>query len=113
MTANPQFNLRASLRDVVDFLIEEIELARSPEDRLAAIDVAQGVIPFLRSQLKKDQQIAARFVLALTTLIDSDDAGSVWMEHAKDPEDVFSGWADDVIDRLNDLKQFLDGYKDG
>jgi hypothetical protein len=108
MTADPQRALRASLRDTVDFIIEQVELARSPEDRLAAIGAAQGVIPFLRSQLKKDEYLAANFAIVLDVLIDANQANRVWIEKANDPPDVFAEFADDVVGRLNSLKDVLD-----
>jgi hypothetical protein len=100
--------LRACLRDTVDFIIEQLELARSPADQFAAIDAAQGIVPFLRSNLKKDVNLAARFMLALHIYLDANHGRQAWMEQAKAPPDKFAEFADDMIWRLNDLKQALD-----
>jgi hypothetical protein len=88
-------------------MIEQIELARSPSDQYSAVEAAQGIIPYLRSRLKEDNFLAANFALVLDALIDPNHGKRIWMEIAKEPADVFSKSADDIIERLSALKQVL------
>jgi hypothetical protein len=82
--------LRPWLQDILDFLIQQIELARAPTDLFAAVDAAQGIIPCLRSRLKEDEYLAANFALVLDGRIDLAHWERIWMEMAKEPPDIFA-----------------------
>ena len=69
-TKRSRCNLRDFILDLLDFMEEQIELAKaSPEDQLAAIDAASGVIPLLHNKL--DDDLAGNFVLLLQNKFDS------------------------------------------
>jgi len=102
-----QTDLRPWLQDTLDFIVQQIELARAPTDQFAAVVTAQGVIPYLRSRLKEDEFLAANFALVLGVLIDLDHSKRIWMEMAKEPPEAFAKSADDLIGRLNALKTVL------
>lgn len=102
---NYRTELRPWLDDALDFIIEQIELARSsPLDQFPAVGAAQGVIPYLQSRLKEDEFLAANFALVLEQRIDPGHWERIWAEMAKESPDRFAKSAEDVIGRLNALK---------
>lgn len=102
-------DLRPWLQDAVEFIIEQIELARaSSADQFASVVTAQDIIPYLRSRLREDKVLAANFALVLGVFIDPDHGKRVWMEMAKEPSEKFATSADDLIGRLNALKTVLE-----
>jgi hypothetical protein len=103
-----QTDLRPWLQDAVDFIIQQVDLARSPADQFAAVVTAQSIIPYLRSRLKEDKFLAANFALVLGIFIDPDHGKRIWMEMAKEAPDVFAKSADDLIGLLNALKTVLE-----
>jgi uncharacterized protein (DUF2267 family) len=101
-----QTDLLACLQDGIEFIIEQIEQAKSSlADRLTAVDAAQSVLPFLRSRLKNEESfLAAKFHLAFEFEIHP----NLWMEMAKQPQDVFENFADELIGQLRALKKQLE-----
>jgi hypothetical protein len=100
-------DLRLCLQDILSFVIEQIELARSPTDQFAAVDTAQGVIPYLWSRLKEDKALQAKFLLVLGDHIEPAHWKHVWAQMATEPPDAFARSADDMVTRLNALKQLV------
>lgn len=103
----PQTDLRLCLQDTLSFVIEQIELARSPTDQFAAVDVAQGVIPYLWSRLKEDEAPQAKFLLVLGAHIEPAHWKQAWAQMATEPPDAFASSAEDMVARLNALKQVV------
>jgi hypothetical protein len=60
-------DLKSFLLDNLNFIQEQIELARNnPSDRHAAVDAARGVVPFLRERLcGLDDPLQTSFSLAV------------------------------------------------
>ena len=45
----------ACLKDAIEFMIEQLTAAKvSPLDQFAAIDAAQGMLPYIQEKLSKD-----------------------------------------------------------
>ncbi|WP_029582721.1 hypothetical protein [Bradyrhizobium sp. URHD0069] len=97
-------DLRPWLLDSLDFMIEQLKSAKSPEDQFAGTDAAMGFIPFLRCRLKEDIYLGAQFTWALHIWVDADHYKSVWVAMADSPPDEFSKAADELIDTLAVLK---------
>jgi hypothetical protein len=67
-------DLLSFLLDCVDFIIEQVTLARSSSlesERVAAIDAAMGVIPVIRARLAENEHMAVMFELSFETFISS------------------------------------------
>jgi hypothetical protein len=89
------------LLDILDFVIEQIELARSDADRAAALDAASGAVPLLNSRAWENQSVGA--VIALSPLepwLFSPHWQENWINLAKEPSDQFAKSADALIERL-------------
>ena len=100
-------DLRPWLLDSLDFMIEQLKSAKSPEDQFAGTDAAMGLIPFLRRRLKEDENLSAQFALAFRILIDADHYKSVWTAKANLAPDDFSKWADELIGDLKALRDIV------
>jgi hypothetical protein len=103
-----QTDLRPWLQDALDFIIDQLELAKSPTGQFAAVDAAQGMIPCIKSRLNEDQVVAFNFVAAFGILIETDHWKRAWVEMAKEPPDVFAKSADRLIGDLTELRKVLD-----
>src|SRR6266852_4033263 len=91
--------LRRCVQNLLDFIIEQLELAKSPSDQLAGVGAAGGVISYLRSQLLKDNKMAANVALAYPfggyVQPGSEDA---WKQLAHEPADTYAKSAVEIID---------------
>ena len=93
------------LLDVLDFMIEQIDLARSDFDRATALDAASGAIPLLKSRLRENPSIGAKLALSpleIWTL--SPHWQDNWSNLAKEPSDQFSKSADALIENVRVVK---------
>jgi thioredoxin-like negative regulator of GroEL len=108
VNAVPSTDLRSWLQDALDFMIEQLGLAKSPADQFAAVDTVRGIIPFMRSRLAENQEIAANFILLLRMLIEEDHWKQAWEDLAKEPSDVFAKSVDELIEKLSTLRNILD-----
>jgi hypothetical protein len=103
-----QTDLRPWLHDTIGFIIEQLELAKSPTDQLVAIDAAQGVIPLVRSRLKEDNFLAANAAFAFGPFLEADHWRRAWTEMTKESPHLFAKSAEDLIGQLNTLKTVLE-----
>jgi hypothetical protein len=85
------------LLDLLDFMIEQIQLARSESDRVALV-IAIGAIPIIRGRLPENKQAAAIFKAVFDSSITDDEFSvSDWDHIAKGQDKEFHEFAD----RLN------------
>jgi hypothetical protein len=94
---------RERLQDHLNFMIEQIELARqSPSDRDAAIDAASGSIPYIRSRIDNgalDPRCSATFALSIEH--------EHWTGIAKLKQEDFTNAADKLIKAIERLSNFI------
>src|SRR5262249_8331394 len=95
-----QTDLRSWLQDALDFIIERIEMARSPDHQAAAITEAQGLIPFLHTRLMEHQALALNFYMLLGFYIDATHSSDMWAALAKESPQTFAQSADDLVGRM-------------
>jgi len=70
--------------DLLDFIEEKITEALENEDsRVAAIGVAAGAIPVLRTRLREDKVASAQVALAIGNMIEERYAADEWEAFAK------------------------------
>ena len=101
-------DLRRCVQSLLDFIIEQLELGKSPPDQLAAVVTAGGVIPFLRFRLSEDSNIAAYVLLAFPFgRYVQEDWEDVWKQLADKPPDTFEKSADEIIDCIQTLKAVI------
>jgi hypothetical protein len=94
---------RECLQDHLDFMIEQIELAKaSPSDRDAAIDTASGSIPYIRSRINNDG-LDPRCLALFAMRIDN----QLWLEVAKEKPEDFIKTVDRLVSDLKQLKNFV------
>jgi hypothetical protein len=94
---------RESLQDHLNFMIEQIELAKeSPSDQEAAIDAATSSIPYIGSRINSDvldPRCRALFATRIENLS--------WTEIAKLTPEYFTQAADRLVRDLRQLKKFV------
>jgi hypothetical protein len=94
---------RECLQDHLNFMIEQIELARqSPSDREAAIDAASGSIPYIRSRIDNgalDPSCSAMFALSIER--------EHWADIPKLKQEDFTKAADELIEAIDRLSNFI------
>jgi len=103
-------NLRRCVQSLLDFVIEQLEEAKIPSGQQAGVVAAGGVIPYLRSKLSKDSNIAANVFLAFPFgRYVQEDWEDVWKRLADEPPVSFAKSADEIIDCIKTLKEVLEG----
>jgi hypothetical protein len=94
---------KESLQDHLDFMIEQIELAKkSPSDRDAAIDATSSAIPYIRSRINNgalNPRCSAAFGLSIEHM--------PWTDIAKLKPEDFAETANQLIGHLKRLKGFV------
>jgi hypothetical protein len=107
--SNSDDDVRRSVQDLLDFVVEQLELAKSPSDQWAAVVAASGVIPYLRSKISKDDNIAANVALAFPfgRYVEPVWSEDVWKQLADKPPDAFAKSADEIIDYIQTLKAVI------
>jgi hypothetical protein len=100
---------KESLQDHLDFMIEQIELAKEfPSHREAAIDAASSSIPYIRSRIVDENfnpGCSAAFALSIEF--------RRWADIAKLTHEDFMKTADDLIGHIRRLKKFVSLPGDG
>jgi hypothetical protein len=102
--SNYRCDLRSFLLDSIEFMIEQTELARLPNDQVAAVDAAGGIVPFIKARLSEDHAIASPLILVLQELLASEQ----WAKMARDPSEAFLSKIDNILDRLRAAKKTLE-----
>jgi hypothetical protein len=92
----------------LDFIIEQVTLARSLADRVAAIDAASGVVPLIRCRLREDEQLFATFALLFQGLMFYPCWQESWIDIAKGPPPEFEAFANDLIERCKVAKDLFE-----
>jgi hypothetical protein len=101
-------DLRRCIQSLLDFIVEQLELGKSPPDQLAAVVAAGGVIPYLRSRLSKDNNIAAYVLLAFPFgRYVQQDWDDVWKQLANEPPNTYAKSAVEIIDCIQTLKTVI------
>jgi hypothetical protein len=91
-------------------VIEQIEAARDPSDRLSAIDTAIGSILYAKSRLDEDIHLNAMFALSLPDLtlpFWRED----WTSIAKGPPNEFDEFAEKRIQQFRDVKNAFENLQ--
>jgi hypothetical protein len=99
-------DLRAWLLDELDFILEQIELARSPSDQAVAVATAREIVPRITSRLQEDKYLNTQFALLFGDLM-FNNWQETWTEMAKEPTENFTQSADDLVKRVNTAKELL------
>jgi hypothetical protein len=97
--------VRSSLLDLLDFILEQVECARCPSDRAAAIEVARGAVPYLKDRLE-GTEFQAQFVVLFSGLMFVGHWAENWT--AKESETEFTTFAEDLVRRVNLAKALLE-----
>lgn len=100
-------DLLSFLFDVLDFMAEQIEQAKSDTDRVAAIDAASGAVPMFKQRLTENKYIAAPAILLLDQWMFVGHWQENWDALAKESAEQFSNSADDLISRINTAKSAM------
>jgi hypothetical protein len=108
-SANPyRTDLLPFLLDVFDFIIDQLDCARSGDDRPSAIDAASGVVPLLRSRAWENNIFGTMIALSpLEIYTFSPHWREHWSSLAKEPFDQFGRSADALIQTVNTVKDAL------
>jgi hypothetical protein len=106
LTSSDANSTEKSVQELLDFIIEQLDAARSPLDQLGGVDAAGGVIPFLRSKLEKDQWLAANIALAypFSNYVQSAFRDELWKDLAHETPQRFAEVATELIDCIHTLK---------
>jgi hypothetical protein len=100
--------LRPWLIDSLNFMIEQLELAKEQGDHVPGLDAAMGLVPFLRQRLMEDRVVAARFANLLDSFIDDEDhRKTLWAHLAGSSPSDFAESANDLIEKFIVLKESL------
>jgi hypothetical protein len=100
--------LRAWLLDSLDFIIEQIELARSPLDRTAAIDAARRIVPFMESRLLDCEHLQTHFMLCFPGLMYDNNWEKNWNEIADKAAGEFTQSVNDLAVRVQAAKTVVE-----
>jgi hypothetical protein len=93
------------LLDLLDFAIEQVELARAENDRGAALDAAMSALAVLKSRAWENQTIGSIMALSpLDAWMFSPRWRDNWNDLAKEPADQFTKSADALVLALNAVK---------
>jgi hypothetical protein len=100
--------LRRCVQGLLDFIIEQLELAKSPSGQLAGVDAAGGVMPYLRSKLSEDRTMAANVALAFPFgRYAQPDSEGAWRQLADESPDTFAKSASKLISCIQTLKAVI------
>ena len=100
--------LRPWLIDTLNFMIEQLELAKEQGDHVPGLDAAMGLVPFLRHRLREDQVVAARFAMLLDSFVDDEEhRKNLWTHLAGSSPSDFAESANDLIEKFIVLRQSL------
>jgi hypothetical protein len=94
-----------ALLDLLDFILEQLECARNPADRAAAVEVARGTVPYLKDRLE-GTDFEASFNLLFGDLMFVGHWSENWT--VKETEAEFTTFADDLVERVNRAKHILE-----
>jgi len=94
------------LFDCLDTITEQLQLARSPSDRMAAIEVASGAVLVLLYRLSENgnEYVRAMFALSFKEFMFSPSCRDDWMNVANGPSAEFQAFLDNLIERCRDAK---------
>src|SRR5258708_29729231 len=97
-------DLKDFLHDLLSFVEEQLkEAVAKPEDQLAAVDAASGVIPLMMDRLFEDQALLAQFMLALGDKIDERLWQEQWNKFAKMERGEFEVTAHKMLEAITAL----------
>jgi len=96
---------RASLLDLLDFILEQIECARHPSDRAAAVNAARGVVPYLKDRIK-GTEFQPKLALVFGDLMFAGHWSENWI--VKESETEFTTFANDLVERVNSAKASIE-----
>jgi hypothetical protein len=100
--------LVAALLDLLDFVDEKVrEALDDPASQLAAATEAGCAMPLMLERLHEDEVIGATFVLVLGTKLERQHWWEWWHDFARREREEFGREAEDVIDRVTVLREFL------
>ncbi len=100
-------DLLSFLFDVLDFMAEQIEQAKSDSDRVAALDAASGAVPMFKQRLTENKYIAAPAILLLDQWMFVGHWRENWDALAKESAEQFAKSADDLISRIDTAKSAM------
>jgi hypothetical protein len=106
-------DLQPFLLDTLDFIIDQIELARSGTTNLdygdTVLDVAYGVVPQFRQRLLENNRFG--WVVANSSFdewVIDPGRQEKWKRLAKEPSEQFNKSADDLVATIKKLKQAIE-----
>lgn len=102
-------DLLPSLLDLLDFMAEQIEMAKSNADRAAALSAASGAVPFFNSRVWENDFVTTNVMLSQMehwTL--SPNWRENWSKLVKEPADQFVKSVDDIIAAVCGTKSILE-----
>jgi hypothetical protein len=94
--------LKRCVCDLLDFMVEQLEAAHSPDDQFAAVTAASGVIPYLKSLYMRDYLICAR--VALLDHGKGVTSQNLWADLAKMSASDFANTAGPLIENIKALR---------
>jgi hypothetical protein len=95
----PHTDTRECLLDLINFIQEQIERAKAdPLDRVAAIDAARGVVPYLQNRLAEDKFLQTIFALTFNEQVTSANWSDWWTKLSKLGQKEFTDTVDALLD---------------
>jgi len=106
MTSSSHCALVPFLLDAVEFLIEQVNEAKtSPAGQFAAVDAAQGILPYVWEKLQSDDVLIMMWLLSA-----GDPRGRPWNHLTRMPPAEFAAAADELIGKLVRLRECIQSY---